>query len=68
MKNLLTIIIAIVFTFCLTLSANAQLANWKANPENKNFAYFNIGYDFGMTNHLKTCTSMRIFLRQWEKT
>jgi len=48
MKNLLIIIIV----FSSALSANAQLANWESNSENKNFAYLNTGYDFGLTNQI----------------
>ena len=47
MKKLLTTI----FVFISLLSANAQMVNWEAN-QSRNFAYYNLGYDFGLTNQL----------------
>ena len=48
MKN----IIAIIIVLFSMLSANAQSANWNSNRESNNFIYFNMGYDFGLTNQL----------------
>jgi len=44
--------ITIFIVFFVTLSANAQLVNWKSNNDYKNFAYFNMGYDFGLVNQI----------------